>query len=54
MFLIRVLLPLHKVKSLSVYHPQVSRLPPDGPCLTAEREGKVFQLGWGWQKEWVG
>lgn len=23
MFLIRVLLPLHKVKSLSVYHPQV-------------------------------
>lgn len=25
MFLIRVLLPLHKVKSLSVYHPQVSR-----------------------------
>uniref|UniRef100_A0A3P9PE26 Protein phosphatase 2, regulatory subunit B', delta n=1 Tax=Poecilia reticulata TaxID=8081 RepID=A0A3P9PE26_POERE len=24
MFLIRVLLPLHKVKSLSVYHPQVS------------------------------
>lgn len=29
MFLIRVLLPLHKVKSLSVYHPQVSCLPPD-------------------------
>lgn len=31
MFLIRVLLPLHKVKSLSVYHPQVSCLPPDDP-----------------------
>lgn len=24
-FLLKVLLPLHKVKSLSVYHPQVSR-----------------------------
>lgn len=27
MFLIRVLLPLHKVKSLSVYHPQVRGRP---------------------------
>lgn len=34
MFLIRVLLPLHKVKSLSVYHPQVGSLPPN-PHLTA-------------------
>lgn len=25
-FLLKVLLPLHKVKSLSVYHPQVSTL----------------------------
>lgn len=44
MFLIRVLLPLHKVKSLSVYHPQVSCLPPDerGPSGTEERVGRRF------------
>lgn len=35
-FLLKVLLPLHKVKSLSVYHPQV--------CLRARKYKNYFQV----------
>lgn len=44
MFLIRVLLPLHKVKSLSVYHPQVSRLPLRTPHLSIGDRGRGGSL----------
>ncbi|MEQ2193117.1 Serine/threonine-protein phosphatase 2A 56 kDa regulatory subunit delta isoform, partial [Xenoophorus captivus] len=47
MFLIRVLLPLHKVKSLSVYHPQVSDPPVLRLCCTALPDsGSVLQLAY--------
>lgn len=42
-FLLKVLLPLHKVKSLSVYHPQV-RAPP--PMVTGTSGGSVAISAW--------
>lgn len=58
MFLIRVLLPLHKVKSLSVYHPQVPLACPPRisliplTCLTCCFSSYSWRIAWSnfWRK----